>query len=95
MQDILQSVAKLKRPKLLSCAAKAADDLSDDQTILTRVFGRPKQSKPKISLLVIMEKEAQMNRLRQSGMSGYSAAAHIDMLAAIRVLFRQSKLHSI
>lgn len=89
MQDILQAVTKLKRPKILSQAAIAADDLSNDRDILTRVFGKPKQHRPKISLLVAVEKEAQMNGHRLSGMGGYSAAAHIELLAAIRVLFRQ------
>ncbi|MCL3883645.1 DUF6477 family protein [Marivita sp. GX14005] len=83
MQDLLTTISKLRRPRLLIRAARiAAQDYRRDAR-LPRLLGYGMVPRSGPALIKLMEMEAEMNARRTGGDASYSVAEHVEILSAV------------
>lgn len=94
MNDILTLLRGLHRPALLIRAARIGQGDYVRGRDLSRVLRTNALPSPGAAAMALVEREAELNERRLSGASGYVAAAHIEVLAALmaeaRVLQRRT-----
>ncbi len=83
MQDVLSMMDRLKRPKLLTRAARLGADAYRRESCLPRVLGYGTVPRAAEALLLLMQQEAEMNDKRKAGDTGYSLPLHLDLLIAM------------
>ena len=83
MTDINSTLDDLRRPRLLVQAARfGLPDYVRDRT-LRRVLGPGTAPAPGRAVDRLMEREAEIEAIRQAGNAGYSAARHVEVLTAL------------
>lgn len=83
MQDILTRIASLKRPRLLTRAARIGAEDYRRELHLTRLLKDPKLPRSAEALLKLSEIEAELNAKRKGGAQDYHLPRHIEVLIAI------------
>ena len=83
MQDILAMIDGLKRPRLLTRAARLGADDYTRETHLQRLLGYGKLPRNGDALVQLMQQETALNDQRRSGDAGYSLVRHLDVLIAL------------
>lgn len=83
MQDILNMLETLRRPRLLMRAARIGADDYNRTVHLPRVLGYGTLPRHVKALVRLMEIEGEMNAQRLEDISGYSLLQHIDVLIAL------------
>jgi hypothetical protein len=90
MQDSLQKLNEIKRPRLLVEAARLGESNYARDRHLRRVFGPAHPSAPRATLPRLEEMEREINELRVARDGRYSPIRHIDLLIAI---MGEARLH--
>lgn len=83
MQVTLNTLAALRRPRLLISAARFGIARYDREAFLERLFGIEIPAPGKSCLVSLLAFEAEIEKTRKSNAGTYCIAAHIEMLAAI------------
>ncbi|SDH52965.1 DUF6477 family protein [Alloyangia pacifica] len=83
MQDIQSLLGALRRPRLLVRAARYGAVEYQRDAHLPRLLGAPGPTRHGAALLRLMELEAEIDAGRLARAAGYSAARHVEVLAAI------------
>ncbi len=83
MQDILTRIARLKRPRLLSRAARIGATGYRRELHLPRLLNEARLPRSAEALLKLSEIEAEMNGLRSAGAQEYHMPRHVEVLIAI------------
>ncbi len=83
MQDVLSMMDGLKRPRLLTRAARLGAQDYRRETCLPRFFGYGSVPRTAEALLLLIQQEAEMNDKRKAGDTGYSLPRHLDLLIAM------------
>lgn len=83
MSDLRQTLAALRRPRLLVRAARFGLPEYDRPRDLRRLLRRTVTPPPGRALLALLDQEAALDALRKAGDVTYSPARHIDLLIAI------------
>lgn len=83
MQDIMTTIRQLKRPRLLTIAARHGMSQYKRDVRLTRLLDLTAPPKVVEGLILLIDAERQMNEQRKENAAHYSYARHIDLLTAI------------
>lgn len=83
MQDILTRIAQLKRPRLLTRAARIGADDYRRELHLTRLLKEPRLPRSAEALVKLSEIEADLNGKRVAGEQDYHLPRHVEILIAI------------
>lgn len=83
MQDVFSRLALLKRPRILSRAARLGARNYCRQRDLRRILGYGKLPKPAAAVMRLLEMESGLNAARKAGEAGYSMIRHVDVLIAL------------
>lgn len=83
MQDIMNRVARLNRPRLLVRTAKAAAMEYQRDRHLTRLLPGKKMSRHSEAILLLLELERDFDDRRRANGAGYSLADHLDVMIAL------------
>ncbi len=84
MIELTAELQNLKRPKLLTAAAKAGSSMYHRERHLSRILGQiaPDCAQKILGLLLIQEQELETQR--KTGNAEYRAARHVEVLIALR-----------
>ena len=83
MTDLYRQMTTLRRPRLLVRAAKIGlSDYVRDRD-LKRMFAPDQPPGPGQAMGSLMDREAEIEAVRQSGGAAYSAARHVEVLTAL------------
>jgi hypothetical protein len=83
MTDIHGQMTALRRPRLLVRAAKIGlEDYVRDRD-LRRMFAPEAPPRPGLAMGALMDREAEIEAVRQAGGAAYSAARHVEVLTAL------------
>ncbi|MBN9886505.1 DUF6477 family protein [Salipiger abyssi] len=94
MQDILSLMQTLRRPRLLVRAARIGADEYRREPHLGRILGVAPPARHAPAILKLMEIEAVLDERRRASDGGYSAARHVEVLAAMMGEARQLRAHA-
>ncbi len=83
MQDILEMLDQLRRPRLLIRAARAGAEGYARAPHLRRLLGGGETPRTGEALIRLLEMERDLDDTRRAGDPGYSAVRHVDMLIAM------------
>lgn len=83
MHDLSTMIASLRRPRLLTRAARIGAQDYDRERHLQRILGFGTLPKPSASLIRLMELEREVNALRKDSDAAYSLVRHLDLLIAV------------
>ena len=83
MSDLRQTLAALRRPRLLIRAARFGLTDYDRPRDLRRLLRRTATPPPQRALAALLDQEAALDELRRAGDVTYSPARHIEILVAI------------
>ena len=83
MQDILNRVAQLNRPRLLVRTAKAAAMDYQRDRHLARLLPGKRTARHSEAILLLLELEHDFNDRRRANGAGYSLADHLDVMIAL------------
>ena len=83
MTDIMSLLRGLHRPALLIRAARIGQRDYVRRRDLARILRTGRLPAPGAAIMALMEREAELDERRRDGASGYVAATHIDVLAAL------------
>ena len=83
MQDILTTLDRLRRPRLLIRAARFGELDYRREADLRRHLGYGRLPRSGEALVRLIEIEAEMNARRKVDDAGYSPARHVDILIAM------------
>ncbi|QPM89784.1 DUF6477 family protein [Pseudooceanicola algae] len=83
MQDIQSMLAKLRRPRMLIRAARIAADGYRREVHLSAVLGQSVLPRHGAAAMHLMDREAELNRLRRDGCTTYSPSQHVSVLCAL------------
>ncbi|WP_376873112.1 DUF6477 family protein [Albirhodobacter sp. R86504] len=83
MTDIHSLLAELKRPRLLVRAARLGIAQYNRKRDLRRLLRGTDAPGPEAALARLIDEEAQLEEVRQSGETTYSLNRHIEILIAI------------
>lgn len=83
MQDVFSRVTMLRRPRILSRAARLGAGSYCRQRDLRRVLGYGNLPKPAAAVMRLLEMESALNAARKAGEAGYSMIRHVDVLIAL------------
>lgn len=83
MQDILTRIAQLKRPRLLSRAARIGAEGYRRELHLTRLLKDTRLPRNAEALVKLSEIEAELNTKRVTGEQDYHLPRHVEVLIAI------------
>ncbi|WP_170419108.1 DUF6477 family protein [Ruegeria arenilitoris] len=90
MQDVMTMITALRRPRLLSRAAKVGAQEYDRDRHLQRLFGYGALPGTGAALMRLLEMERSVDDQRRSGDAAYSLVRHLDLLIA---LIGEARLH--
>lgn len=83
MTDVKEALAALRRPPMLVRAARfGATDYSRERD-LRRLLGTHVPPAPEQAITRLLRQEARIEETRRSGAVSYSAARHVELLAAV------------
>ncbi|CUJ24577.1 DUF6477 family protein [Cognatishimia activa] len=94
MQDIMNRVARLNRPRLLVRTAKAAAMDYKRERHLARLLPGKNVARHSEAILLLLELERDFDDRRRANGAGYSLADHLDVMIALVAevrLFRSSQ----
>ena len=83
MNDIMTQLRGLVRPSLLIRAARIGQADYRRKRDLGRLLRVSALPTPGAAVMALMEREAELDERRRTGGSGYAAAAHVEVLAAL------------
>lgn len=83
MNDITTLLRGLRRPPLLIRAARIGQADYVRRRDLSRILRTPRLPSTGAAIIALMEREAELDERRRTGGSGYLAAAHVEVLAAL------------
>lgn len=83
MHHLLDTLNRIRRPRLLIQAARIGAATYRRDLHLRRLFGTEPVPRGSDALSRLMEWESEMNRSRKHSEAGYSAADHVDLLIAM------------
>lgn len=83
MQDAVTRVSLLRRPRILSRAARLGAANYCRQRDLRRILGYGGLPKPAAAVMRLLEMESALNTARKAGEAGYSMIRHVDVLIAL------------
>lgn len=83
MQDLLNSLDAMKRPRLLIRAARIGMSDYRRETHLRRHLSDAPLPRPREALAQLMEIESELDARRKERAAGYSPARHVDVMIAI------------
>ncbi|WP_171098679.1 DUF6477 family protein [Ruegeria sp. HKCCD7255] len=83
MQDLMTMISALRRPRLLTRAAKIGAQDYDRERHLQRVLGYGSLPSTGAALMRLIEVERDVNDLRQDEDAAYSLVRHLDILIAL------------
>ncbi|MEM8775020.1 MAG: DUF6477 family protein [Pseudomonadota bacterium] len=83
MQDLLTTLNKLKRPRLLINAARIGMTEYRRESHLQRHLGGETLPQSSEALARLLELEVDMNTKRRESAAGYSVSRHVDILIAM------------
>lgn len=83
MTDIATRLAALRRPKLLIRAARFGLADYERGRDLKRLMHLPEPPSPRVAVDRLVEREAELEDIRQHGGAGYSPARHVEVLIAL------------
>ncbi|PUB19375.1 DUF6477 family protein [Yoonia sediminilitoris] len=83
MLDIHTRIAQLRRPTLLARAARFGVDDYRRQTHLRRILNLENLPKHPQALILLLEIESELNKVRREKSGSYSPARHVAVLIAI------------
>lgn len=83
MQDVITRVSLLRRPRILSRAARLGAANYCRQRDLRRILGYGTLPKPAAAVMRLLEMESALNAARTAGEAGYSLIRHVDVLIAL------------
>ncbi|WP_171207607.1 MULTISPECIES: DUF6477 family protein [unclassified Ruegeria] len=83
MQDLMTMISALRRPRLLTRAAKIGAQDYDRERHLQRVLGYGPLPSTGAALMRLIEVERDVNGLRQDEDAAYSLVRHLDILIAL------------
>ena len=83
MPHLTETLANLRRPRLLIRAARFGLTDYDRPRDLRRLLRRTTTPPPAHALIALLDLEAELDVLRQTGDVTYSPARHIEVLVAI------------
>ena len=84
MIDIQTELQNLRRPKLLARAAQAGAPLYQRTRHLTRILGGGIPHNSETILLLLLNREQELETQRKTGNAEYRAARHVEVLIALR-----------
>jgi hypothetical protein len=79
----LETLETLRRPRLLVRAARFGLSEYVRERDLKRVFGTIAPPGPGKAVSSLIEREDEIEAVRQAGTAGYSAARHVEVLTAL------------
>ncbi|MDA7964501.1 DUF6477 family protein [Ruegeria sp.] len=83
MQDLMSMITTLRRPRLLTRAAKIGAQDYDRDRHLQRILGYGALPGPGAALMRLMEMERDVNTQRQEDDAAYSLVRHLDLMIAL------------
>lgn len=83
MQDLPSMLATLRRPRLLSRAARHGAQDYNRERHLQRLLGYGSLPRPAAALMRLMEMEREQDEQRRNDDAGYSVVRHLDLLIAM------------
>ena len=83
MQDPLSMVAMLRRPALLIRAARHGVRDYRRETHLPRILNYARVPRPAEALIMLIEREGELNQARLDDSATYSLPRHVDILIAL------------
>ena len=83
MNDLAARVTDLKRPKLLSQAARIGAKDYNRATVLPRLLGYRRALSPTQAITLLLELEAEMEEARLEGRADYRLTDQVEMLIAL------------
>jgi hypothetical protein len=83
MTDIDGQMTALRRPRLLVRAAKIGLEDYVRERDLKRMFAPDVPPRPGQAMGELMDREAEIEAVRQAGGAAYSAARHVEVLTAL------------
>ncbi len=83
MQDIANLVSSLKRPRLLVQAARCGVDAYNRKLHLPRLLRCAVEPRPGEAAMRLIERESEINALRETGSATYGVAEHVEILIAL------------
>ncbi len=83
MQDLLSMIATRHRPPLLVRAARHGVDDYDRATRLPRLLARPAAPRVGEAIVLLLEREADLEARRVARAADYVIARHVDVLTAL------------
>ena len=83
MLDLQTLIATLERPQLLARAARFGVDDYRRDTHLRRIFGCERLPKHGQALMLLLDREAELDQLRRSKSGDYRPAHQVEVLIAI------------
>ncbi|WP_171129208.1 MULTISPECIES: DUF6477 family protein [unclassified Ruegeria] len=83
MQDLMTMISALRRPRLLTRAAKIGAQDYDRERHLQRVLGYGSLPSTGAALMRLIEVERDVNDLRQDEDAAYSLVRHLDILIVL------------
>ena len=83
MNDIMTMLRTLKRPALLIRTARIGQSDYVRRRDLARILRTTRLPGPGAACLALMEREAEIDERRRLGSAGYTAALHVEVLAAL------------
>ncbi|MEM6727203.1 MAG: DUF6477 family protein [Pseudomonadota bacterium] len=83
MQDITTMLSQIRRPRLLTAAARHGLAEYDRRKHLKRILGLPTLPAPGAAAIRLMELEAAHDEARRTGDGSYALTRHIDVLIAL------------
>ncbi len=83
MQDLLTMIASLRRPRLLTRAAKLGAQDYDRERHLQRILGYGSLPGSGSALICLIELEKDVNTQRRDDDAAYSLVRHLDIMIAL------------
>lgn len=83
MNDLMTLLRQLRRPPLLIRAARIGQRDYVRRRDLARILRTTQLPAPGAAAMALMEREAELDERRRERTSGYVAAAHVEVLAAL------------
>ncbi|OED47804.1 hypothetical protein AB838_14370 [Rhodobacteraceae bacterium (ex Bugula neritina AB1)] len=83
MQDVFSRVSLLRRPRILSRAARLGARNYSRKRDLRRILGYGEMPRPAAAVMRLLELEETLNTARKTGEAGYSMIRHVDVLIAL------------
>lgn len=83
MTDLMTLLRNLRRPALLIRAARIGQGDYVRRRDLARILRTSRLPAPGAAVMALMEREADLDERRRAGSAGYTAAAHVEVLAAL------------